>query len=214
MSECLTRSVDGRGDRAHYGLAVYCAKRFFGRGVPPEDLIGEAEAALLWAAARYDETRGVRFSTYAIPVVLGALRETCRRSAPMHIPRDELRVLCAAEPARDDLRMRCGREPTMDELGRSVGVQPEKLALMLSAKERMTIRTQLKATPPDMADGFEDAVLLRDAVRRLGRPYAQVLWLRYFGGMSQEDIARRFGISQPQVSRWERTGKERLRAIL
>ena len=72
MSECLTKSAD-RPERAHYGLAVYCARRFFGRGVPREELIGEAEAALLWAAARFDAHRGVRFSTYAIPFVLGAL---------------------------------------------------------------------------------------------------------------------------------------------
>ena len=92
MSECLTKSAD-RQERAHYGLAVYCARRFFGRGVPREELIGEAEAALLWAAARFDARRGVRFSTYAIPFVLGALRELCRRAGPMHVPRAEARIL-------------------------------------------------------------------------------------------------------------------------
>ena len=65
-------------DRAHYGLAVSCAKRFQGRGVAMEELIAEAEAALLYAASRFDEERGVRFSTYAIPVVLGALKDLCR----------------------------------------------------------------------------------------------------------------------------------------
>ena len=82
MSECLTKSAKPQ-EREHYGLAVYCARRFYGRGVPREELIGEAEAALLWAAARFDKSRGVRFSTYAIPFVLGALRELCRRAAPM-----------------------------------------------------------------------------------------------------------------------------------
>ena len=86
MSECWTRSAEG--NRAHFGLAVACAKRFQGRGVPMEELIGEAEAALLWAAVRFDEKRGVRFSTYAIPFALGALRELCRRNALMHIPRE------------------------------------------------------------------------------------------------------------------------------
>ena len=95
MSECWTRSAEG--NRAHFGLAVACAKRFQGRGVPMEELIGEAEAALLWAASRFDEKRGARFSTYAIPFALGALRELCRRNAPMNIPREELRLLTAAE---------------------------------------------------------------------------------------------------------------------
>ena len=91
-------------DREHYGLAVYCARRFTGRGVPMEELIGEAEAALLFAMSRFDENRGVRFSTYAIPVVLGALRELCRRAAPMHVPRSEQRILTQADRARAALR--------------------------------------------------------------------------------------------------------------
>ena len=109
MSECWTRSAEG--NRAHFGLAVACAKRFQGRGVPMEELIGEAEAALLWAASRFDEKRGVRFSTYAIPFALGALRELCRRNAPMNIPREELRLLTAAERRREEWQQENGREP-------------------------------------------------------------------------------------------------------
>ena len=136
MSECLTRSAD-RPERAHYGLAVYCAKRFFGRGVPREELIGEAEAALLWAAARFDARRGVRFSTYAIPFVLGALRELCRRAGPMHVPRAEARILTAVESARGKLNAREGREPTVRELAQAVGVEPGLLGEMLAARDRM-----------------------------------------------------------------------------
>ena len=90
-------------DREHYGLAVYCARRFQGRGVPMEELIAEGEAALLWAASRFDEGRGVRFSTYAIPVVLGALRELCRRAHPMHVPREDMRLLSQAQEAAQRL---------------------------------------------------------------------------------------------------------------
>ena len=105
MTKLADRAPAGR---EHYGLAVYCARRFYGRGVPREELIGEAEAALLWAASRFDPDRGIRFSTYAIPFVLGALRELCRRAAPMHVPRADLRVMLAAETAREELRRRGG----------------------------------------------------------------------------------------------------------
>ena len=132
MSECLTKSAD-RPERAHYGLAVYCARRFFGRGVSREELIGEAEAALLWAAARFDPRRGVRFSTYAIPFVLGALRELCRRAGPMHVPRAEAHILTAVETARGKLNAREGREPTVGELAQAVGVEPGLLGEMLAA---------------------------------------------------------------------------------
>ena len=215
MSECLTRSADRPG-RAHYGLAVYCAKRFFGRGVPREELIGEAEAALLWAAARFDARRGVRFSTYAIPFVLGALRELCRRAGPMHVPRAEARILTAVESARGKLNAREGREPTVRELAQAVGVEPGLLGEMLAARDRMrradgALDVQTASAP---GEGFEDWVLLKDTLTRLPSPYAQVLWLRYGQGWSQARLAERFGVGQPQISRWERKGKELLRQAL
>ena len=215
MSECLTRSAD-RPERAHYGLAGYCAKRFFGRGVPREELIGEAEAALLWAAARFDARRGVRFSTYAIPFVLGALRELCRRAGPMHVPRAEARILTAAESARGKLNAREGREPTVRELAQAVGVEPGLLGEMLAARDRMrradgALDVQTASAP---GEGFEDWVLLKDTLTRLPSPYAQVLWLRFGQGWSQARLAERFGVGQPQISRWERKGKELLRQAL
>lgn len=215
MSECLTRSAD-RPERAHYGLAVYCAKRFFGRGVPREELIGEAEAALLWAAARFDARRGVRFSTYAIPFVLGALRELCRRAGPMHVPRAEARILTAVESARGKLNAREGREPTVRELAQAVGVEPGLLGEMLAARDRMrradgALDVQTASAP---GEGFEDWVLLKDTLTRLPSPYAQVLWLRFGQGWSQARLAERFGVGQPQISRWERKGKELLRQTL
>ena len=211
----MTRSAD-RPERAHYGLAVYCAKRFFGRGVPREELIGEAEAALLWAAARFDARRGVRFSTYAIPFVLGALRELCRRAGPMHVPRAEARILTAVESARGKLNAREGREPTVRELAQAVGVEPGLLSEMLAARDRMrradgALDVQTASAP---GEGFEDWVLLKDTLTRLPSPYAQVLWLRYGQGWSQARLAERFGVGQPQISRWERKGKELLRQAL
>lgn len=215
MSECLTKSAD-RQERAHYGLAVYCARRFFGRGVPREELIGEAEAALLWAAARFDARRGVRFSTYAIPFVLGALRELCRRAGPMHVPRAEARILTAVEAARGELSAREGREPTVGELARAVGVEPSLLGEMLAARDRMRRADgalDLQTASP-AEEGFEDWVLLKDALTRLPSPYAQVLWLRFAQGWSQARLAERFGVGQPQISRWEHRGKELLRQAL
>lgn len=209
------RSAD-RPERAHYGLAIYCAKRFFGRGVPREELIGEAEAALLWAAARFDARRGVRFSTYAIPFVLGALRELCRRAGPMHVPRAEARILTAVESARGKLNAREGREPTVRELAQAVGVEPGLLGEMLAARDRMrradgALDVQTASAP---GEGFEDWVLLKDTLTRLPSPYAQVLWLRFGQGWSQARLAERFGVGQPQISRWERKGKELLRQAL
>lgn len=202
-------------EREHYGMAVYCARRFQGRGVPMEELIGEAEAALLWAASRFDESRGVRFSSYAVPVVLGALRDLCRRAQPMHVPRSDLRVLMAAQKAREAFCQTHGREPTIAELAKNVDTEPARLGEMLSARERMLSAER----EPDWdgakaEEGFEEWILLKDVIQRLPRPYMQVLWLRCVLGVPQAEIARRMGVGQPQVSRWEKRGKELLREVL
>ena len=204
-------------EREHYGLAVSCAKRFQGRGVPMEELICEAEAALLWAASRFDERRGVRFSTYAIPVVLGALRDLCRRSQPMHVPRQDVRLLMQAELVRRRLLSDDGTEPGVHAVAREMGVPPERLSQMLGAQERMRRASGALAEEAlSLSDGecFEDRLLLRDAIRRMPKPYAQILWLRFCGGYSQTEIARRFGVGQPQVSRWEKKARAMARELV
>lgn len=202
-------------EREHYGLAVSCAGRFRDRGVPMEELICEAEAALLWAASRFDESRGVRFSTYAIPVVLGALRDFCRRAGPMVVPRGEQRVLAAADKARQALCMTLGREPGLREIAGEIGVETSKLGQMLAARERMNhARGDPDWSLCEGDGGFEDWVLCRDVIRTLPKPYAQVLWLRGVMGVSQSEAAHRLGVGQPQISRWERRGRELLREAL
>ena len=197
-------------ERQHYGLAVMCARRFQNRGVEMDELVSEAEAALLFAAARFDESRNVRFSTYAIPVVLGALRQLCRQSAPMHVPRDDVRVLAQAQKARQQLLAQTGREPEISAIAQMIGVDPARLSMMLAADERM--RSLCTVDDGDASrTGFEDAVLLRDAVRRLPNPFGQVVWLRYGMGLTQTEIAQKLGVGQSAVSRWEKKGIEMLR---
>ena len=202
-------------EREHYGMAVYCARRFQGRGVPMEELIGEAETALLWAASRFDETRGVRFSSYAVPVVLGALRELCRRSQPMHVPRGDLRILSAAQRARETFSQANGREPTVAELAKAIDSEAVQLGEILAAHERMV---NAECEPDwEMAkaeEGFENWLLLKDALLSLPKPYRHVLWLRCVLNVPQNELASRFGVGQPQISRWEKQGKQLFRKFL
>ena len=199
-------------EREHYGLAVSCARRFRERGVPMEELIGEAEAALLWAASRFDENRGVRFSTYAVPVVLGALQELCRRAEPMHVPRAEGRILARAHKARQVLCESLRREPSVAEMADVIGVSAQRLGQMLAAHDRMlTLDHEPDWNCIPGESPFEDWVLCRDMIRSLPHPYAQVLWLRCVLGRSQAETALRLGVSQSHISRLEREAKERLR---
>ncbi len=194
------RSVDpAAGGFAHEGLAAACARRFAGRGVPWEELMQEARTALVEAQRRFDPARGLRFSTYAVPVVLGALRACCRRALPMHVPRAEGRLLAERNGWDTEKEEARSKDP--------------RLCAALAAAERMR---RMTADPELVSlareDGFEERVLLRDAVRRLGSPYAQVIALRYLLGLTQRETGNRLGAAQWQVCRWEQQALERLRA--
>lgn len=167
----------------HEGLAVACSRRFFGRGIPAEELLQEARAAICLAQARFDPARGCCFSTYAVPVTLGALRAYCRRWMQARADQGELPTLVSlltdggsAVPGTDGLP--CPGSPLV------------------------------------AARSFEERLLLRDAIRRLGQPYAQVIGLRYFCGMSQRETGQRLRAAQWQVCRWEKVGLVRLRESL
>jgi RNA polymerase sigma factor (sigma-70 family) len=163
-----------------------------------EELLQEARAALVVAEQRFDPARGLRFSTYAVPVVLGALKACCRRAAPMHIPRGEGQLLAQWYGSDTDKEEARSRDP--------------RLCACLAAAERMRRMT----ADPELAalareDGFEERVLLRQAVRSLGSPHAQVIALRYLLGLTQREAGERLGAAQWQVCRWEQQGLERLR---
>ncbi len=185
----------------HEGLVRACAHRFLGRGVAMEDLLQEARTAVCVAVQRFDSSRGVSFSTYAVPLVLGALRECCRRASPMYIPRREARQIGRA---------------LQEHPGESAGLTPDATApalmQMLSAYRRM----QSLTADPELAalageDGFEERVLLRQAVGQLGSPYNRVIALRYLCGLSQRETGRRMGAPQWQVCRWEKLALGMLR---
>ena len=185
MSECLTRSAD-RPERAHYGLAVYCAKRFFGRGVPREELIGEAEAALLWAAARFDAPpgralldlchplcAGVRCASYA-----GARAPcTCPRAEGAYPHRGGKRPGEAQRPAKA-ASPPCGswRRPWAWSPACWARCWPRATA-MRRADGALDVQT---ASAP--GEGFEDWVLLKDTLTRLPGPLCAgalaALWTR------------------------------------
>ena len=166
-------------EREHYGMAVCCARRFQGRGVPMEELIGEAEAALLWAASRFDENRGVRFSTYAVPVVLGALRDLCRRAQPMHVPRSDLRLLSAAQRARErgDVRL----------LGKSLGnvlepvsrrLRPEIDKAILDIEAAGAVKARMTGSGSAVFGVFLHAGACRKAAQELQKTYPTCRMMR------------------------------------
>jgi len=185
------------GEWLHEGLAVACSRRFFGRGIPAQELLQEARAAICLAQERFDPKRGCCFSTYAVPVVMGALRAYCRRVAFTH-PASCLNAWYKSPFER--------RPDTSPETLLSGGGTDLRTSSFFVGMDLESVPAALLSTA-----GFEDRLLLRDAIRRLGSPYAQVIGLRYFCGMNQRETGQRLGVAQWQVCRWEKMGLGMLR---
>ncbi|MDO4749781.1 MAG: sigma-70 family RNA polymerase sigma factor [Eubacteriales bacterium] len=206
------------------GLIWSVARRFFGRGVDPDDLYQLGCVGFLKAVRGYDESFGTRFSTYAVPKISGEIRRFLRDDGAVKVSRSVKELAAAIRTARAALEQRLGREPTLSELAAETGAAPEDIA---SAELAVGPMESLQRETGD--DGFTlenvlgdftqeermvEHVALREAINTLPERERQVIALRYFHGLTQDASARVIGVSQVQVSRLERRAVENLRRAL
>ena len=230
----LFREYRRTGDRAirnrlveeHLDLARREAMRFSGRGEPVDDLIQVARLGILKAVERFDPEIGVPFGAFARPTVAGELRRHFRDTTwSVHVPRSLKDLPSGLSKTAAALAGRLGRNPTADELAAEVGHDVEVVleALELRSAYRPTsISAPLDADgatldPPadDDKEGVDrtvDAVLVRELMNELDQRERTILYLRFFGQLSQSEIAERVGISQVHVSRLLRSSVAALRA--
>jgi RNA polymerase sigma-B factor len=220
------RAIRNRLVEAHLDLARREAMRLSGRGEPVDDLVQVARLGILKAVERFDPELGVPFAAFARPTVAGELRRHFRDTTwTVHVPRSLKDLHSGLGKAAAALAGRLGRNPTAAELAADVGYDVEVVleALELRSAYRPTsISAPLDADgatldPPSDEDTAEvdhavDSVLVRDLMSELGQRERTILYLRYFGQLSQSEIAERVGISQVHVSRLLRSSVAALRA--
>ena len=204
-------------------LVRAAAARFSLSGDAREDLIQAGCLGLAQAAARFDPRQGARFTTYALPFVLGEMRRAARGCAGgPAVGSAGADLLRRARAAREGLAAELGREPALDEVATRIGAPSGQLSDLLAASlPPLTLdELELAASAGAGARGAEDwdGVLERlDLRRALGgldeRERRIVLW-RFFAGLPQREAARRLGISQPHASRLEHRALARLRQLL
>jgi RNA polymerase sigma-B factor len=207
---------------AYLPLSYHLAQRFRNRGEPMDDLAQVAALAMVKAIERFDPDRGVRFSTFAVPTIVGELKRHFRdRVWAVRVPRrlKDLRVTMAAEIS--DLGQVLGRSPTIAEIAERLGVSEEEVIEVVEAGA--AFRTE--SLTPVALDGSDDAaddagwvaaVLAvhdrsadlvddHDELRRLldALPERErtIVYLRFFEGLTQSQIATQVGVSQMHVSR-------------
>lgn len=207
--------------RENAGLIWAVARRYFGRGVEPDDLYQLGSLGFLKAVRDFDEDYGTQFSTYAVPKIAGEIRRFLRDDAPVKAERSVRERALAVCAARDALRDTLGHEPTLSELSEATGQPPEEIAELelaiappQSLSQELGDGLTLEQTLADPASDQDERIALRAAIDALPERERMTILLRYFKGLTQERAARVLGVSQVQVSRLERKALERLREAL
>ncbi len=203
------------------GLIWSVVRRYYGRGVEPDDLYQLGCLGFLKAVRGFDPAYGTQFSTYAVPKIAGEIRRFLRDDGPVKVSRGLKEQGACVRGARAQLAARLGREPTLSELGEETGLTPEEIAVAETAADPvislqtetgdggLTVEGMLTAGGEE--EGLVERLTLRAALATLPEREQQVLALRYYRGMTQMNVARVLGVSQVQVSRLERRALERLR---
>ena len=206
------------------GLIWSVARRYYGRGVDPEDLYQLGCLGFLKAVRGFDPDYGTQFSTYAVPKIAGEIRRFLRDDGPVKVSRGLKEQGMGIRAARVRLTGLLGREPTLSELAADTGLTAEEIACAETAAEPVvSLQAQVGEdgltlegllTCGGEEEGVVERLALRAALTTLPDRERQVLALRYDRGMTQSAAARVLGVSQVQVSRLERRALERLRREL
>ena len=202
------------------GLIWSVVRRYYGRGVEPDDLYQLGCLGFLKAVQGFDFTYGTCFSTYAVPKIAGEIRRFLRDDGTVKVSRSIREQAQLLYSARERLRQELGREPALSELSETTGLTPEEIArteiatdtpesLQRETADGLTLEGMLGTEAPE--ETMVERIALRQAVDALPEKERMTILLRYFKGLTQQQTARILGVSQVQISRLERRGLQRLR---
>ena len=202
------------------GLIWSVVRRYYGRGVEPDDLYQLGCLGFLKAVQGFDFTYGTCFSTYAVPKIAGEIRRFLRDDGTVKVSRSIREQAQMLYSARERLRQELGREPALSELSETTGLTLEEIArteiatdtpesLQRETADGLTLEGMLGTEAPEEA--MVERIALRQAVDALPKKERMTILLRYFKGLTQQQAARILGVSQVQISRLERRGLQRLR---
>ncbi|MBC8570212.1 sigma-70 family RNA polymerase sigma factor [Oscillospiraceae bacterium NSJ-54] len=194
------------------GLVHSCAHRFKGRGIEYDDLFQAGCMGLIKAADAFDTERGVKFSTYAVPVILGEMKRLFRDGGSVKVGRTlkELSLKCVR--TREQMAIRLGREPTVNELAENLQVDVSAVVEAVGAAQPPISLTenddegggQFDIPVSSHEENVADLLSLREVITTLDERDRRLIVMRYFGGKTQTEVAKVLGMTQVQVSRREK----------
>lgn len=209
----MSLSVDSSRDEIiekNMGLVHACAQRYKGKGIEYDDLVQAGCVGLVKATDAFDWERGVRFSTYAVPVILGEIRRLFRDGGAVKVSRSLKELSLKAKREQDFFVRSRGREPSVNELADILQVDYGLLVEALCASapplslthEEDSAEFDLPVDSPEEA--LSDSIALKQVLTHLEPKDQELILLRYFRGQTQTVVARALGMTQVQVSRREK----------
>ncbi|MBQ1264972.1 MAG: SigB/SigF/SigG family RNA polymerase sigma factor [Oscillospiraceae bacterium] len=227
VEACILRAQQGDSTATeelvveNSGLIWSIARRYFGRGVDPDDLYQLGCVGFLKAVQGFDAAYGTQFSTYAVPKIAGEIRRFLRDDGSVKVSRSIKERAVLIKQTRERLLGEFGREPTVGELAEELDLTAEEIAtaeVATSSTESIQRESGDEGfTLEDVlcTDGMEERIIehlaLHDALMQLPERERMILDLRYFRGLTQEKVARIVGVSQVQISRIEKKALQTLR---
>lgn len=202
------------------GLVHACANRFKGKGTDYEDLFQAGCVGLVKAAAGFDETKGFKFSTYAVPAILGEIRRIFRDGGTVKIGRSAKEKARELLNIKEELALKTGKEPTITEIANKAGMEISEAAALISAclpvisltADDDESQTDIPIQSTD--ERLTEKIDLHEALKSLETGEKQIIELRYYKGLTQTVTAQKLGLSQVQVSRKEKAILSKLRKML
>lgn len=194
------------------GLVHSCANKFRNRGIEYDDLYSAGCLGLVKAADGFDETLGYRFSTYAVPAILGEIKRLFRDGGAVKVSRSLKEKSREAVRLRDELSVSLGREPTVSELSEKLGINEfETVELLNIAVPPVSLTAtdedgerQIDIPVDFGEEQIHNSIALREIIGKMPESDRRLIELRYYKGLTQTVTAEKLGLSQVQVSRRER----------
>lgn len=202
------------------GLVHACAHKFRGKGIEYEDLFQAGCIGLIKATDAFDKNRGVMFSTYAVPVILGEMKRLFRDGGAIKVSRSLKEISLKVTREREYFQKKNSREPTINELSEIMNIEQEKIIEAISASSPPVSLTygeegeQIDLPVDSPEELLAEKISLDQVLDKLPEMEKKLIQLRYFGYKTQSQTAEVLGMTQVQVSRKEKKILIKLRSLL
>lgn len=206
-------------------LVLSVIQKFMNRGAQPDDLFQVGVVGLIKAIDNFDLSLDVRFSTYAVPMISGELRRYLRDNNSIRVSRSTRDLAYKAMQVKEKLQSGSEKEPSAQEIAKVLGVPKAEVVFALeSVSEPVSIYEPVYSNSGDVLymldqlgdrssdEGWIDELMLREAIQMLSDREKNILYLRFYQGKTQVEVAKDIGISQAQVSRLEKSALNRIKA--